>query len=105
MNYSPDGFEALHQEAEEQGGALLPDACAPQDIEFTSPPYTKEHTEKKVTCHCNNVARFVVPYDPEPPKKGKKKSNRATFATSCAVCDAVGDWPRFRDVVIAADAE
>ena len=95
MNYSPDEFEALHTEVEAQGGVLSPDICMPTDQTYTNPPYVKEnHTEKKVTCGCGNLSIFVNSYVGENKKEG--------LIRACAVCDSVGAWPRFEEVVQAA---
>lgn len=98
MNYSPDGFNALHLEVDRQGGALLPDVCSPQSIEFRiKDGYIKNDKQKRVTCGCGNLSRFVLPY------KGEDKDKKASFVTFCAVCDSGGAWPRTCKAVYEAD--
>lgn len=86
MRYTPDEFQALEDEINSQGGALLPDICTEDDVVFTCPPYKRNKTERRRTCGCGNLSRFVMEYDP-----GDDKSQ---FITACAVCDNMGSWPR-----------
>jgi hypothetical protein len=94
MNYSPEEFEALHAEIERQGGALLPDLCEQQTIVYEKPLYKRNKTEKRATCGCGNLTMFVSEYP--------FSKNKSHFVTSCAVCDSMGDWPRYREVVVNA---
>lgn len=88
MNYTPDEFLELQETIEDQGGALQPDPCLPQDINRTNPPYKKHLHEKEVTTGCGHVARFVHEYD--------AGGGRSHFFTACAVCDNTGLWPRYK---------
>lgn len=98
MNYSPDAFTALHQSAERHGGALLDDPCLSEDVERTTKQgYIRNKIDRKTTCGCGHNSRFVLPYE------GEEDDKRARFVTACAVCDAVGAWPKFCKDVYAAD--
>jgi hypothetical protein len=100
MNYSPDGFQALHESVEHHGGALLPDPCEPQDVVRTvKEGYIRNKTDRKTTCGCGNLSKFVIPY------VGEEGDKRAHFCNACAVCDAIGAWPLFVEDVIAADPD
>jgi hypothetical protein len=100
MNYSPDGFAALHEAIERAGGALLPDTCESQNVEFTTKEgYIRNKIDKKITCGCGNLSKFVIPYEGEP------KAKRAHFVNVCAVCDSIGAWPNFSEAVYAADPD
>lgn len=99
MNYSPDEFEALHREIERQGGALLPDICEAENVVFKKPQYIRNKVEKKATCACGNLSRFVSEYDSGDPNEPSH------FIAACSVCDNMGDWPRYREVVLAQSEE
>lgn len=99
MEYSVEAFEALQTEVESQGGALLPDTCMPQDVEFTVPPYAAASVQLEVTCGCGYDAQMVTVYDP----KLKKRQGGSGFVNACAVCDAMGHWPRYSEAVYEAD--
>lgn len=108
MIYSPEGYNALVQEIENQSGAMLPDACLPQDAVYEDPPYTHPKGRiKKATCGCgNDNTRFVNVYDTPDNDYGKSMRRRGGgFVTACAVCDNMGAWPRFEDAVYAADPD
>lgn len=91
MKYDPDEFNALFGAVEQQGGALLPDACTPQDVTYTKPQYAVASVYEAGTCGCRNKSMFVSPYDKGP----ETTSPGAGFVTACAVCDAMGAWPRY----------
>jgi hypothetical protein len=101
MNYSPEALDALMQEVESQGGALLPDRCEKQDITYEAPPYNAASTQRRATCGCGNETIVVSIYDAG---DGKVPSG-AGFARVCAVCDDVGAWPRYCDAVYNADPD
>ena len=95
MNYTLDEFQRLCEAVEEQGGALLPEACEPQDIVFTlNDGYIRNKTEKKVTQGCGHESMLVTAYQTEP---GAKEN--VNFVRSCAVCDSMGAWPRYEHVL------
>ena len=101
MRYSMEALTALEQEVESQGGAVLPDECRPQDIEYKKKDgYEKTKTVRNATCGCMNETRMVSVYDP-----GEETQGGSGFCTSCAVCDSMGNWPRFAGAVHEADPE
>lgn len=100
MRYSPEAFDAIIAEVEHQGGALLPEECVREDIRYTVPPYASPSTQKQVTCGCFNQALLVSTYDPLP-----EADQASGFVTACAVCDNMGDWPRYSEAVYTADPE
>lgn len=97
MNYSPDAFEALQEEIEGRGGALLPELCTPQDFKATVPPYKRKGFAAEATCGCKNESMFVMPYIREGGQQG--------FMRACAVCDSVGAWPDYIYHVLTADPD
>lgn len=109
MDYGPEAFAALWDEVEHQSGALLPDACLPQDADYTDPPYIKNTgVQKGITCGCGNDSRFVSLYEVEPGTKKEMASARkrgSGYVTACAVCDSMGAWPRYEEAVYAADPD
>lgn len=88
MIYRVATLDVLIEEVEAQGGAVLAEKCLPEAIEFKPP---QREIEDSYTCGCGNFTRFASPYETE--------SESGNFVTACAVCDNVGAWPRFEDVV------
>lgn len=127
MQYHPDDFMRLMEEAERQGSAHLNDYCEPK--KFRQPqPTPKGMRETDLFTHgCNQQTKFMVPYDPArhviiPAYNGPDdpdgdnithtvsvKENNAVmnrgggFATVCASGDAMGRWPRFAKVIEEED--
>lgn len=124
MNYNPDDFLRLMEEAERQGGAHLPDRCEPGSYDLDMPNGSGRRTTKTVkTSGCGQETQFVLPYDPAQkveipgyggpenadgePKTATVSANDAKamnqrlagLLTVCAVDDNVGLWPRFANVV------
>lgn len=102
MDYPPQAFDALIDELTSQGGALLPEKCAPQDIHYKGPGY-EESIQEKVTCGCGNSTRMVMIYKPDP--KIKNPQSGTGYVTVCAVCDSVGAMPNFCDAVYDVSPE
>lgn len=106
MDYPPDAFTALVTEVESQGGALLPEPCQSEDVEYTVPPYHTASIQEGITCSCEagrrgNETRLVSIYDPAL----KVRQGGSGFVTACAVCDNMGTWPRYCKAVYAVDPE
>lgn len=119
MNYSPDNFLRLMDEAERQGGAHSSDVCKPQNYKLKMPVPgnpSKRKWRNYTTTGCGSEARFLIPYDPSKPvtvqHKGVTTEDRPTessraamnergagMAVVCAVDDAMGLWPRFAHVI------
>jgi hypothetical protein len=125
MNYSPDDFMRLMEEAERQGGAHLNERCVPGKYKLPLPVAGKEKPQMReiFTTGCNSEALFVIPYDPArhvviPSYNGKDDpagddktmtvsvaDNNATmnrgggFTRVCAVDDDIGRWPRFQKAI------
>lgn len=92
MDYEIDEFNALVSEIERQGGALLPDKCEGQIIEYK----LDKKVDKVKTCECGNSTVTVSTYDATPYAVKKKALERGGgFIKACAVCDSIGLWPRY----------
>lgn len=97
MIEDPDEFHdflmAFDLEVERQGGARLPDPCAPQQVTIN---YKKTHPDgrpqKATTCGCGDEAVFVVPYEHE-------TKNEPAYVRFCAYCDGADMWPRFQETM------
>lgn len=96
----PDELQALITEVERQSGAMLPDRCTGQVLS-----YQLAGKESKVTsCECRNKTMFVSVYDPTTfAKKKGAHDNGGGFIRSCALCDSMGSWPRYREAVEAVE--
>lgn len=105
MNYSPDEWDALTEEVERQGGALLPDVCAGRFVSFTVK--NSDRVTKAKTCGCGNESMAVTIYDPHKNQSVAKKMRErgAGFARVCLVCDSVGSWPDFEHVIAELQEE
>jgi hypothetical protein len=117
VKYHPDDFLALSSAVLDDGGQMLEDSCEGTEfrLRFESGPMGRPIWKRYKTAHCNQVARFDVPYDPteavviEDEETGAMVVNDAPakpesvpppkHARVCAVDDAMGRWPRFKDVV------
>lgn len=88
MNYHPDDFIALTEEVRAQGGADLPDVCTGREIAYKIGKVTRPVK----TTECGNQSMFAVSY-----QTNDRVIPGPAFARVCAVDDAVGAWPRFRD--------
>jgi hypothetical protein len=97
MNYSIDEFNAVAEEVEKQGGALLNEKCVAKDIIYTAPPYVKASTNFLVTCGCSNVSRFAIEYNGD--------DSKTHLVTACAICDGLGAWPRYIHAYLDAGGE
>lgn len=89
MDYRLDAFEGLIKEVEFQGGALLPERCLPESVDYKQEGRTE--VPDTFTCGCGNFSRVVSPYAGE--------GENGNFITACAVCDNVGAWPRYEEAV------
>ena len=88
MNYHPDDFLALIDEVRAQGGADPPDPCTGHEIAYKIGTVTRPVK----TTECGHQSVFAVSYEsPDRVLPGP------AFARCCAVDDAMGAWPRFRD--------
>lgn len=93
MIYKVATWELLAEEVEHQGGMILPEKCLPEDVEFKPP---QKNIPGSHTCGCNNFTRVVSPY-------AQEDEDHGGFVTACAVCDNVGAWPRYEEVVKELD--
>lgn len=93
MFYEPQQFETLLEEIERQSGALLPEPCMPIRLNVLGPQKPKV---KPRTCGCYNKSRFVSKYEPIDKEMLERGGG---FVTSCAVCDNMGEWPRYKDAL------
>lgn len=65
------------------GGRRLPEVHVGHDLGPAgdrAPSFERDHT-----CHCDQAARFAMPY------QGEEGEQRVVEA--CAVCDLAGEWP------------
>jgi hypothetical protein len=94
--YSPDEWAKLQMEIEKKGGAILPEVCTGEPLKFDG-----KHKTNTETCFCSNQSMVVLMYDPfvEEGKLETASQRGAGFARVCLVCDAVGQWPKFRHVL------
>lgn len=105
----------------DDGGRMLADECVGTvfRLRFEDGPHGRPHWKRFHTTHCNQAARFDVYYDkfapvdlsdddgvrlaydhPERPIKLPTQPDPSVgHARVCAVDDAVGLWPRYKDVV------
>lgn len=72
----------------DDGGADLPDTCTGHEIAYKIGKVTRPVR----TAGCGNQSLFAVPYQSE-----DRVIPGPAFARVCAVDDAVGAWPRYRD--------
>lgn len=93
MDYRIETFNELVKEVEGQGGAILAEKCLPEEVIYEE---GRHAVPDSYTCGCNNFSRLTSPYESEGDKVG--------FVTACAVCDNVGAWPRYEDVVKSSDS-
>lgn len=70
MNYHPDDFLSLIEEAERQGGAHLSEVCNPDTFRLNLPiddekPTGAKASRKLTTTGCRRRAKFLVPLLPD----------------------------------------
>lgn len=94
MDYSYEQFAALAAEVEAQCGSHLPDECVPVTLEYKVPG--SERVDEVNTCHCGNESIFVTVYEPE---TSEARALGSGFVRACAVCDAMGAWPRYEGAI------
>jgi hypothetical protein len=148
MNFHPDDFLSLIEEAERQGGAHLNEVCKPDTFRLDLPidedkPQGPKHSVKLATTGCRRRAKFLVPLLPdayldqvdvldatgkigegedfgnrtwrEPtdedfdfrndhPHQAMLGDGSPMLAKVCAVDDAMGLWPRFKDAMITGES-
>ncbi len=123
MNYHPDDFLALIEEAERQGGAHLNESCKPAawrmnlPIDFERPTGARRN-ERVESTGCLRRAKFLVSLLPDAyvlhhgleddpgfdfndvdNPRAVMSDGSPALATACAVDDAMGLWPRFLGVM------
>lgn len=85
----PDLFQQIIVQVEDEGGAMLPDACDPQKLTVKTPSGMGMIT----TVGCRGMSRMIVPYKVY---HNSHVSRGGGFLTVCANCDRVDLWPRFQ---------
>lgn len=124
MNYHPDDFLFLIEEAERQGGVHLSnEVCKPHIIRMNLPIDEEDPTGPKVnkkvpTTGCNRRAKFLVPLLPEAyfgddwrthewfdfddeknPLATMTDGETPALVKVCAVDDSMGLWPRYQSAM------
>lgn len=89
MRYSEEQFFALMDEIEFQGGEHCQHSHAPDSFRLKLHPDGPEKVRE--TTGCNNPTLFDVSYA-LPSTAAVAKMGKARV---CAVCDNIGQWPRF----------
>lgn len=108
MLYNPDDFFALIEAVEEEGGAHLPEPCAPPRyrIKLPDPASGLRRMQTMQATGCHRETRFVIPYD-KPIYERHEDTGKivaegevepSTLAV-CAVDDDLGKWPRFAGAI------
>lgn len=97
MNYSQQEFFALMEEVEFQGGEHVDTPHMPDTFRLKSSPDGPEKTQE--TCGCKHAALFNIPYGL--PNSGGTAEMGTALA--CAVCDNMGQWPRFTHALGSAE--
>lgn len=100
-SYTPDEILELAPAIERMGGALLPEKCEGRFVPYQVPGTDKSNNIK--TCHCQNNAMYVLPYEPTDAKgtttSKEFRARGAGYARACVHCDLVGHWPNFENVL------
>lgn len=147
MNYHPDDFLSLIEEAERQGGAHLREVCSPDSFRMNLPiddenPTGPKHSVKMTSTGCRRAAKFLVPllpdayfsqvdvtnnavyadydddgnrvvrpvddsdfdFNPEHEHQALMGDGTPMLAKVCAVDDAMGLWPRFKDSMLTGES-
>lgn len=115
MNYNPDDFLNLIEEAEAQGGVHLSEKCQPQSfrlmypVDENRPEASQKRSKRFTTTGCNRQAKFLVPLLPDAymAEHGIDFDPVATepaLVKVCAVDDAMGLWPRFQDAMQSGES-
>lgn len=86
VNYSPEQFFALVKAVEDEGGELLDETCTAQRYSFTGP---RGQGKSVYLPSCGNTTIMEIPYE--------APDGSAQPIRLCAVCDDVGNFPRFRE--------
>lgn len=90
MNYSPEQFLRLNVAVEDDGGMLTDELCSARTYELTGPKGKRPDGSHRplILPGCGNVSIFEVPISGGEPIK------------LCAVCDDLGNTPRYRHQVL-----
>lgn len=123
MNYHPDDFLFLIEEAEVQGGVHLSgEVCKPGVLRMNLPldennPQGPKINKKVLTTGCNRHGKFMIPLlpdyyiedlasdpsldfdDVDNPNALMSDGVTPALVKVCAVDDAMGLWPRFKDAM------
>lgn len=100
MVYHPEDFIDLCSAVLDDGGHLLEDVCVGKTVRLRFPdgPEDRPVWKRYQTTNCGMVSRFDINYDAEYTAIGPDGPLK-NYVRVCAVDDAVGLWPRFKDVV------
>lgn len=100
VQYSADDWQALQAEVDRQGGAILPEECIGEVLNFEAIGPGGKGTRTR-TCRCGNQSMAVLVYEPHVPAKdiAAVKARGGGFLRMCLTCDAAGVWPKFAKVV------
>lgn len=93
MQYSPEQFFALAEEVARQGGQHIDATCPAKEYQFVGP---KGQGKTLVLRGCGNQTLFDVEYATEVPGTNAAVLN---IVEMCAVCDDMGEMPRFKHAV------
>lgn len=96
MNYTEDQYERLVEAVEAVGGEYLDDLCTYREYGATG-----DLVKPLFRPGCGNMAVFLVPYETPREFAGDVTGAVTGMVEVCAVCDELGNWPRFHGDVFA----